>query len=87
MQYVNGPGGRPVDLTVLRELEELDELAVSASELAGRLTSPAGSISSKLRALVKAEFVQLHWGTERGAARTYAITAAGRQYLLGRSAA
>jgi DNA-binding MarR family transcriptional regulator len=87
MQYLNGPGGRPVDLTVLRELEELGELAVSASELAGRLTSTAGSISSKLRSLVKAEFVQLHWGTGRGAARTYVITDAGRKYLLGRSAA
>ena len=87
MQHVNGPGGRRVDLTVLRELEELDELAVSTSELAGRLTSPAGSITSKLRALVKADLVRLHWGTERGAARTYAITDAGRQYLLARSAA
>jgi DNA-binding PadR family transcriptional regulator len=87
MQHVNGPGGRPVDLTVLRELEELDEVAVSTSELAGRLTAPAGSIASKLRSLVKAELVQLHWGREHGAARTYAITDAGRQYLLSLSAA
>ena len=86
MQHANGPVGRRVDLIVLRELEELDALAVSTSELATRLTSPAGSIASKLRALVKAELVQLHWGAGRGAARTYAITEEGRQYLLRLSA-
>ena len=86
MQHVNGPGGRPVDLTLLRALES-DGRAVSASELGGRLTSPASALASKLRALVKADFVQLHWGAERGAARTYAITDAGRQYLLSLSAA
>jgi DNA-binding HxlR family transcriptional regulator len=86
MQHANGPGGRPVDLIVLRELDKLGALAVSTSELAARLTSPACAIASKLRSLVKAELVQLHWGAGRGAARTYAITDAGRQYLLALSA-
>jgi DNA-binding HxlR family transcriptional regulator len=87
MQHGNGPGGRRVDLTLLRALEDTDTGAVSTSELAGRLTSPAGTIASKLRALVKAELVQRHWGAERGAARTYALTDAGRQFLLSLSAA
>jgi predicted ArsR family transcriptional regulator len=82
MQHSKGPGGRVVDLTVLRELDELDPVPVSARELADRLTLPAGSIASKLRSLVKAELVQINWAHEPGATRTYAITDAGRQYLL-----
>lgn len=87
MKRSKGPGGRAVDLTILRELENIGPTAVSAAELGGRLRSSPGSIASKLRSLVKAELVQVHWGTGRGVARTYAITDAGRQYLIGVSTA
>ena len=42
MQHANGPGSRPVDVTILRELDELDASAVSASELAGRFDRTRG---------------------------------------------
>jgi DNA-binding MarR family transcriptional regulator len=87
MKHSKGPGGRAVDLTILRELDDLGPLAASASELAERLASPAGSIASTLRSLVKAELARVHWGTGPDATRTYAITEAGRQYLLSVSAA
>jgi DNA-binding MarR family transcriptional regulator len=76
-----GPGGRAVDVSILRELQRA-ELSTT-SELAARLLSPAGSIASKLRSLVRAELVEVRWGATRGATRAYALTDAGRRYLRG----
>ena len=87
MKQSRSPDGRRVDVTILRELDKLGTLPVSARELADRLMSPAGAIAPKLRSLVKAELVRLHWGDEAGAGRTYAITDAGRAYLLRRGTA
>jgi DNA-binding PadR family transcriptional regulator len=87
MRHSKGPGGRAVDLTILRELDHFGPVAASAAELADRLMSSPGSIASTLRSLVKAELVQVNWGTALGGTRTYAITDAGRQYLVSVSAA
>ena len=87
MKHPRGPGGRAVDITILRELGDLDPLAASARELADRLASPPGTTASKLRSLVKAGLVQVHWGAGPDATRAYAITEAGCRYLLDVSAA
>ena len=79
MHHPRGPGGRPVDVSVLRELQRAE--FSTTSELATRLRSPAGSIASKLRSLVRAELVEVRWGATRGSTRAYALTEAGLRYL------
>jgi DNA-binding MarR family transcriptional regulator len=80
MSYSNGPGGRYVDLGVLRALGRVGPEPVTASELALTVATSTGSVAPTLRSLVKGGLVQRYWGDLRSV-RTYAITMAGREYL------
>jgi DNA-binding MarR family transcriptional regulator len=73
-------GGRPVDLRILRALENIGPQPVTASELAGALATSAHSVAPALQALVKAGLARRHWGDARSM-RTYAVTESGREYL------
>jgi predicted transcriptional regulator len=74
----DGLGGRPVDLRILRALENFGQQPVTASELALAVTASPNSVAPALQALVKAGLAQRHWGDSR----TYAVTQAGREYLV-----
>jgi DNA-binding MarR family transcriptional regulator len=80
MRHSNGLGGRPVDLRILRALENLGPQPVTAGELASTLAASAHSVAPALQALVKAGLAQRHWGDLRSV-RTYAVTKTGREYL------
>jgi DNA-binding MarR family transcriptional regulator len=80
MRHSNGLGGRPVDLRILRALENVGPQPVTASELAFALATSAHSVAPALQALVKAGLAQRHWGDSRSV-RTYAVTKTGREYL------
>lgn len=80
MQKPNGFGGRPVDVALLREVERTGP--VSTRELAELLATRAASLAPRLRSLVKAGLVRVQWGATPAAARAYAVTEAGRRYLL-----
>lgn len=80
MRYSKGPGGRSVDLRILRELESIGPHPVSANELASALAKPARSIAPALQALVRAGLAERKWGDPRSP-RMYALSDAGREYL------
>jgi DNA-binding MarR family transcriptional regulator len=80
MRQSDDLGGRTIDLRILRALEEVGPRPVTAYELAGALATSAHSVAPALQALVKAGLARRHWG-DAGSARTYAVTATGREYL------
>ena len=80
MRHSNDLGGRPVDLRILRALENVGPRPVTASELALALGTSPHSVAPALQALVKAGLAQRHWGDLRSV-RTYAVTTTGREYL------
>jgi len=83
MRRYNGPGGRPVDVSVLRGLDgDSGGRAFTARELADALAAPVASISPKLQSLVRAGLAERHTGAMFGSPRTYSITDEGRNYLL-----
>jgi DNA-binding IclR family transcriptional regulator len=82
MEHSFDLGGRPVDLRILRALENEGPTPVTASELASALAASANSVAPALQALVKAGLVRRFWG-DGSSIRTYAVTALGREYLAG----
>jgi DNA-binding MarR family transcriptional regulator len=80
MEHSLDLGGRPVDVRILRALENEGPIPVTASELASALAASANSVAPALQALVKAGLVRRYWGNG-SSIRTYAVTASGREYL------